>query len=209
VNVEANKETHWANLELEKQNKMVLVNELTKLRNCLAIAPSNALKMLIHEQTMSPNHNFFNKLWRRLFEGLNQIILFQQPIGEDLPQLIAAWQAIDFFQLKNHVSNILLKEQTQKYLYGLLRDDLNCAELSSTDQLIVLIENTTNIRPSVKRHIKLLMVNGFSTLPPVQWRRLLDDIKETFPHLFKAIEIQMVAKHDQQSASDKVRHLLS
>ncbi|MOA41592.1 hypothetical protein D3C78_1635680 [compost metagenome] len=104
---------------------------------------------------------------------------------------------MDFYELKELVERKLQHEQIQINLLEVIRNDLEYEDVGNIYHLLERINHNSQIRPSIKRHIRLLIENGYSTLPPVQGKRLLEEIKEKFPNLFDVVEIRLVVGNDK------------
>lgn len=182
----------WKNLEEDKERFTFLVDDLTRLRNCLSSSPRNVLKQVIHSSAYSDEVVHIQTIWAQILEGANKLFN-QQPVGEDLLHHIVVWQSIDFYKLKNQLDIVVKREEIKSNLIRLIRYDLKCDEGNDVTYLLELIDKNIEFRPAIKRQLRLLLEHGYSTLPPVQWRRLLDELKEKFPCMFEGVEIRLVA----------------
>lgn len=191
-------EVSWSELEANKANISTIVQELSGLKNCLVLTPRNLVQHLlglglhIKLEVLEYIKNLHCKL-----ADCAHLLKKNKIIGAELDNLIAEWQSIDFYELRTRVERKLQHEQTKLHLLQVIRNDLDCEDIGSIYHLLEMINESPQIRPSIKRHIRLLIENGYSTLPPVQWKRLLDEIKEKFPNLFDVVEIRLVVGNDK------------
>ncbi|MGG4144290.1 hypothetical protein ABEW34_14290 [Paenibacillus algorifonticola] len=189
-------EVNWSELEAGKANFIIIIQELESLKNCLALTPRNLVKYLLDLQIKLGDLEHIKKLLIRLENGVNRLKK-KKHIGAELSSLIAEWQSIDFYELRDRIERKLQHEQTKLHLLQVIRNDFDCEDVESIYHLLEKINESPQIRPSIKRHIRLLIENGYSTLPPIQWKRLLDEIKEKFPNLFDVVEIRLVVGDDK------------
>ncbi|KEQ21993.1 hypothetical protein [Paenibacillus tyrfis] len=184
-------EVVWSELEANKASLTTIVQELSSLNNCLALTPRNLVKHLLSLQIKLEVLDHIKNLQFRLANCANRLKK-KKLIGSELVTLISEWQSIDFYQLRDWAERKLQHEQTKLHLLQVIRNDLDCEDIGNIYHLLEKINESPQIRPSIKRHVRLLVENGYSTLPPVQWKRLLDEIKEKFPNLFDVVEIRLV-----------------
>lgn len=189
-------EVVWSELEAKKANITALMHELKSLKNCLALTPRHLVKYLLSLQIKLGAIDHIKNLQFRLANCANRLMR-KKLVGSELITLIAEWQSVDFYELRDQVERNLQHEQIKLHLLQVIRNDLDCDDIGSIHQVLDKINESPQIRPSIKRHIRLLVENGYSTLPPVQWKRLLDEIKEKFPNLFDVVEIRLVVGDDK------------
>lgn len=187
--------TSWVGLNEEKEKYTVLIEELKRLNSCLALSPKMALEFILKTNIESTEVLQIKRLWAYLIESGRKLLELES-VGQDLIHSILGWQSIDFFSIKNHAAVHAQKESYKIKLLEILCNDLGYKDISAINQLIDCIEANKEIRPAIRRQLLNLLEHGYCTLPPVQWRKLLEDMKELFPRLYKFVEIRLVASHN-------------
>ncbi|WP_254551001.1 hypothetical protein [Brevibacillus sp. MS2.2] len=192
---EVSKNTSWKGLNEEKEKYMILNDELTRLTHCLNLTPKITLAFLMTTHIESTEILHIKKLWSNLMES-GRRLLEQKTIGHNLIHVMVGWQSIDFHEIRNRVQILTQKEIDRSNLLEIVRSDLGYENVTNINQLIDAIESNQEIRPALRRQLRNLLEHGNCTLPPVQWKKLLDDLKEMFPNLFRIVEIRLVANTD-------------
>ncbi|MDT9722276.1 P-loop NTPase fold protein [Paenibacillus sp. ClWae2A] len=181
----------WSMLSLEKEELTKTINSLSMLVHCLSIS-RNAWTEVLRSNHLIKDVKLVKTIWARLVEVAKQLVR-RSTVNIDVQNLINEWQCIDFYELKTRLEVMDIREAGQQSVIKHLKNDLGYKSINNLDDLIIKIELNEDLRPSVKRHLKLLLEQGFTTLPPMQWKRLLDELKMRFPTLFEVVEIRLVA----------------
>ncbi|MFG0216649.1 hypothetical protein ACFU8X_26695 [Brevibacillus porteri] len=187
--------TSWIGLKEQKEKYMILNDELTRLVNCLSLTPKIALAFLMTTHIESTEVQYIKRLWASLMES-GRRLLEQKPVGNNLIHIIVGWQSIDFHEIRNRIQILTQKEFERSNLLEILCRDLGYKDVTNINQLIDAIESDQEIRPAIRRQLRHLLEKGNCTLPPVQWKKLLNDLKGKFPNLFRIVEIKLVANAD-------------
>ncbi|MFS0840416.1 hypothetical protein [Paenibacillus sp. 1P03SA] len=184
--------------ELEKKKRIILANmqKVSNLKNCLALTPRTIVKYLLNLQVQLKILKPIKELRLKMIACV-ELLMEGSQIESELNSVIDEWQSMDFYELKELVERKLQHEQIQINLLEVIRNDLEYEDVGNIYHLLERINHNSQIRPSIKRHIRLLIENGYSTLPPVQGKRLLEEIKEKFPNLFEVVEIRLVVSNDK------------
>ncbi|MCW3795389.1 P-loop NTPase fold protein [Paenibacillus sp. LS1] len=182
---------NWSNLAIEKEELIKTIDDLYILKHGLSIS-QNAWSQVLRSNYVMEDVIQVKTLWSRIVESVKQLVK-RGLVDSDIQKNIVEWKKIDFYQIKNRLDEKDIRESEQQNVIKHLRDDLGCEGIDSLDDLIIKIECNDNLRPSVKRHLKLLLEQGYTTLPPLQWKRLLDELKTRFPTLFEVVEIRLIA----------------
>lgn len=182
----------WSNLPVEKEELIKLIDALTMLNQCFSNS-NNFWLHVLRSEYVTEDILIVKSLWARLVENAKQIVRRQQPAISAIQQDIISWQTIDFYELKTRIEEMELREVEKLNVIRHLQSDLGYKEVERLDDLIRRIEHNKEIRPAIKRHLRALLEQGFTTLPPVQWRGLLEELKMRFPTLFEVVEIRLVA----------------
>ncbi|WP_434753110.1 hypothetical protein [Paenibacillus amylolyticus] len=184
--------------ELEERKRIILANmqKVSELKNCLALTPRTIVNYLFNLQVQLEILKPIKELQLKMIACV-ELLLEGSQIESKLNSVIDEWQSMDFYELKELVERKLQHEQIQINLLEVIRNDLEYEDVGNIYHLLEIINHNSQIRPSIKRHIRLLIENGYSTLPPVQGKRLLEEIKEKFPNLFEVVEIRLVVGNDK------------
>ncbi|WP_128104299.1 hypothetical protein [Paenibacillus sp. DCT19] len=184
--------------ELEERKRIILANmqKVSDLKNCLALTPRTIVNYLFNIQVQLEILKPIKELQLKMIACV-ELLLEGSQIESKLNSVIDEWQSMDFYELKELVERKLQHEQIQINLLEVIRNDLEYEDVGNIYHLLEIINHNSQIRPSIKRHIRLLIENGYSTLPPVQGKRLLEEIKEKFPNLFEVVEIRLVVGNDK------------
>lgn len=184
--------------ELEERKRIILANMLkvSDLKNCLALTPRTIVNYLFNLQVQLEILKPIKELQLKMIACV-ELLLEGSQIESKFNSVIDEWQSMDFYELKELVERKLQHEQIQINLLEVIRNDLEYEDVGNIYHLLERINHNSQIRPSIKRHIRLLIENGYSTLPPVQGKRLLEEIKEKFPNLFEVVEIRLVVGNDK------------
>lgn len=181
----------WSNLLTEKAELLKRIDLLTLLNNSLSIS-RDSWQQVLDSEYASEEVLLVKKLYARLVE-IAKGLVNREPTVYDIHKEFLTWQSIDFYDLK---SRIEVEEQRLVEKQNVIRhiqSDLGESEINNIKDLIYRIEFDKGLRPTVKRHLIALLEHGYTTLPPVQWRRLIDELKAKFPTLFQVVEIRLVA----------------
>ncbi|MBQ4899861.1 hypothetical protein KB559_13505 [Paenibacillus sp. Marseille-P2973] len=182
----------WSNLRAEKESLLVLIDALTKLNYCLSVTPQRAWEQIQQSAFESDDIMQVKAIWLRLAEHANDL-LDRHPVRGDFVHSVSAWQAVDFHGLRRQVEKMNIREAKKQHVIKYLQKDLKCNQTNDLTDILNIIETSAELRPAIKRQLKALLEQGYSKLPPVQWKRLLDELQEKFPSLFDIIEIRLVA----------------
>ncbi|MGY5484117.1 P-loop NTPase fold protein [Paenibacillus sp. ALE2] len=182
----------WSNLAMKKEELLQCIDALAFLNNSLSTARSAWLPVLRSEYVLD-DVLLVKAIWSRLVKSAKQLVMQQQTTNLDFQKDIIAWKDIDFYGIKARIEELKLREVEKLNIIKHLQVDLRCGEIESLDDLMRIIELNKELRPRVKRHLKALLEQGYTILPPVQWKRLLDELKTRFPTLFELVEIRLVA----------------
>ncbi|ERM19687.1 hypothetical protein [Brevibacillus laterosporus] len=198
VGVEIVGDVKFSLSELEKKKGKILTNvqEISNLKNSLALTPRTLVKYLLNLQLQPEILDQIKELQLKMIACVN-LLMKGSHVESELKSVIAEWQSIDFYELRELVERKLQHEQIKINLLKVIQNDLDCDNVGNIYHLLERINHNSEIRPSIKRHIRLLIENGYSTLPPVQGKRLLEEIKEKFPNLFEVVEIRLVVGNDK------------
>ncbi|MFK4343648.1 MULTISPECIES: P-loop NTPase fold protein [unclassified Paenibacillus] len=187
----SNDRPDWSKLSIEKEELIKTIDDLSMLIHCLSIS-RNAWTQVLRSNHVIDDVKLVKAIWARLVQIAKQLVR-RKAANLDIQNNIVEWQSIDFYELKTRLEVMDIREFEQQNVIKHLKNDLGCEGVKSLDDLIMKIELNDDLRPSVKRHLKLLLEQGFTTLPPMQWKRLLDELKMRFPALFEVVEIRLVA----------------
>ncbi|WP_149847119.1 P-loop NTPase fold protein [Paenibacillus sp. 37] len=182
---------NWSNLHTEKEKLLEGIADLTLLNECLATS-ANAWEQVLRSKSTTAEVLLVKNLWSRFVES-TRCLMKMKLNNSNLKNDIDKWKSIDFYQLRGHVEKLELRDRERLNLVYHMQIDLGCGHDENLDKLIELIEMKKELRPAIKRHLITLLEEGYTTLPPVQWRRLVDELKEKFPKLFAVVEIQLVS----------------
>ncbi|MBD3921005.1 hypothetical protein H8B09_19725 [Paenibacillus sp. PR3] len=184
-------ETSLAILEKEKDTLLVSIDGLSRLLNCLVLTPKNELLELLSTQYQTVEVLNVKTIWNRLIR-LADCLFEREHVGNELHTCITQWQVINFYEIRNQLIKTINQEVKRIHIIGHLQNDLGCNSSTDLHEMLNIIGKSDSLRPAIKRQLISLLEKGHSTLPPVQWRKLLDELKEKFPLLFEIVEIRLV-----------------
>lgn len=186
----------WHNLIKDKSRMSCLVDELTKLNRCFNSTPKRASLEILQANFDLPSITHVRTVWRSLVQYAHSLAK-QQPVGTDMLQGIVVWESIDFIEINRQVTEIAHREDERRRVMQHLLQDFGQKDSIDLEDLVQRIEANSEFRPAIKRHLKALLGQGYSTLPSIQWKRLIDEMKLKFPTLFEVVEIRLVVAADK------------
>lgn len=133
-------------------------------------------------------------------DKLNQIILTNPANRLSLEFLlklddVVTWFSSNYEQYYKEWQKQQHLKENMKYILTLLEGDgVTIHHINTIDNFREYLVNKLNIRKQVAHHLLNLTEHGHTQLPKKQWRSILRDLDEYYPHLFENITVQIAIR---------------
>lgn len=181
----------WLNYEETENLYPKLLDAMTRWNQCLLVTPRGIVREILNPLICSPNVEKVKEQWIKLWE-IGQMLLTRKVPEEGFGHLLLAWETIDFHQVKAELTQLNKRTAEVMDIISRIYNDMGWQGNLELKDAIKQINKCTDLRPAIRRHLIQLLENGYSSLPTVQWKKLIEELKIRFPQAFEVIDIKLV-----------------
>ncbi|AYB46276.1 hypothetical protein [Paenibacillus lautus] len=186
-------EVPWSGIEDQKKLWSKRTQYCSEIYDCLMQTPRFIVGEILKSDYSFTSFDDVKRLWQEIWEYV-QSLMNSHEVDPVYKLTLKRWETIDFYQLQNDMHEWNQRSSEVKMLLVRLQDDMHTSSSDELEKVINRIKREDTIRPAVRRQLILLLEQGYSTLPPLQWRKLLVEFSERFPSVFAGVEIRMVVR---------------
>lgn len=181
----------WASLESQGNKWTSLSQALDLIYHAILMTPRNIVKQLLNSDVDSPAVEKVQLLWGQIYRCVEQMLQGEE-VYSDIKCYIATWEITDFHQANAECLEHVKRNNNLKELLHSINKDYGICNTTSLEELVECIRNDGKVRPAIKRQLINLLEKGYSSLPPSQWKKLIDEFSGKFPTLFESVRLQLV-----------------
>lgn len=185
----------WVMLDTESSKWTAVSDSLEVIHYTLLMTPRNVVKRLLDSDVQSQINKNIQLLWTRIYDYIKQLQLGLE-VNSDIKHYITSWETTNFHQAEAEWNEQLKRNNEINELLDKVKKDFGIESPTSAEKLIQCIIDNNEVRPAIKRQLINLLEKGYSTLPPSQWRKLVEELSERFPMLFASVRLQLVVAKD-------------
>lgn len=181
----------WIDLDNKMYEWQCIVNYLNKVHQCLSATPRKLVNQIMKVNTPSTYIDIVKRQWSDIILII-QRILFSENVENDLEDILKKWGTSDFYQIYSKLTELENRELETRELVVRIEQDVGLSHHRSKIELLDWIRNDNSLRPALRKQLINLLENGYSSLPSIQWKKLVEELKLKFPSVFEAVQIQLV-----------------
>lgn len=181
----------WVNLKQEIHKWVSVTQSMEQLQHTLSNTPRNVVKRFLEVDVHTPEIRKIKLLWSQIYGYVEQLQYGIEP-NTGLKECITTWETTDFYKVNAQWIEQSKRDNDTRSLLDKINKDYETYNAMSLEEAVECINNDAQVRPAVKRQLINLLERGYSSLPPSQWRKLVEELAERFPTLFESVRLQLV-----------------
>ncbi|WP_438447076.1 hypothetical protein [Gorillibacterium sp. sgz5001074] len=181
--------------EMSEDQVVQLSEDMIRLIQTLTMTPRGVVREILISKVITPTTIGVQKQWRKVRWIVEQLLSYKFPDSNYIHDL-QAWDGIDFHKVMVELVQINKRATEISNIVSRMCEDMGWYDIEDLQGAITRINNSTDLRPAIRRQLIQLLENGYSNLPLVQWKNLIEEMKGRFPKVFEVVDIKLVAGKD-------------
>ena len=172
-----------------------LLHAFSLWNQCLLTTPRGIVKELLLAPDLTENLIMVKEGWAKIW-AVGQALHNGKLPEEDFSPHLLFWGTIDFHEIRNELNRFNKRTSQVIDVISRIYNDMSWGGEVTLKEAVLQINQCADIRPAIRRQLVQLLSNGHTSLPTVQWKKLIEEMKIRFPTVFEIVEVKLVLEND-------------